>query len=253
MEAEFPPKRRWAPTTPHPQVSVILVCRRYCLVGYDVCSRLHRNEIVTSQITVVLPILKLSKIVSMLTGKYLPTFRKRILLSFIDQVLNWTWAHYDSSKRRWLYRTSLDSSDGIVRTLLVGRSRGRGKKVSFSQNGPNRLWSPFRHLFVRYRGSFPGAWHSPSNIKVKNEWSYTFTLPICVRGVDKEYFTFFYLHQLVETSRYKPEGRGFVSRLCHWNFLLTNPSGHTMTLGLIQPLTEMSTRNISWGVKAADA
>jgi len=28
-----------------------------------------------------------------------------------------------------------------------------------------------------------------------------------------------------------------------------NPSGRTMALGLIQPLTEMSTRNISWGVK----
>ena len=31
----------------------------------------------------------------------------------------------------------------------------------------------------------------------------------------------------------------------HWH----NPSGHTITLGLIQPLTEMSTRNISWGGK----
>jgi hypothetical protein len=30
---------------------------------------------------------------------------------------------------------------------------------------------------------------------------------------------------------------------CHWH----NPSGRTMTLGLIQPLTEMSTRDISWG------
>ena len=29
----------------------------------------------------------------------------------------------------------------------------------------------------------------------------------------------------------------------HWH----NPSGRTMTLGLINPLTEMSTRNISWG------
>ena len=27
--------------------------------------------------------------------------------------------------------------------------------------------------------------------------------------------------QLVETLRYKPEGRGFDSRWCHWNFLLT--------------------------------
>ena len=29
----------------------------------------------------------------------------------------------------------------------------------------------------------------------------------------------------------------------HWH----NPSGRTMNLGLTQPLTEMSTRNISWG------
>ena len=27
--------------------------------------------------------------------------------------------------------------------------------------------------------------------------------------------------QLVEALRYKPEGRGFDSRLCHWNFLLS--------------------------------
>ena len=35
----------------------------------------------------------------------------------------------------------------------------------------------------------------------------------------------------------------------HWG----NPSGRTMALGLTQPLTEMRTRNISWGVRAADA
>jgi len=29
----------------------------------------------------------------------------------------------------------------------------------------------------------------------------------------------------------------------HWH----NPSGRAMALGLTQPLTEMSTRNISWG------
>ena len=27
--------------------------------------------------------------------------------------------------------------------------------------------------------------------------------------------------QLVEALRYKPEGRGFESRWCHWNFSLT--------------------------------
>ena len=30
-------------------------------------------------------------------------------------------------------------------------------------------------------------------------------------------------------------------------FFIDNPSGCTMALGLTQPLTEMSTRNISWG------
>jgi hypothetical protein len=33
-------------------------------------------------------------------------------------------------------------------------------------------------------------------------------------------------------------------------FRLHNPSGRIMALGSTQPLTEMSTRNISWGVKA---
>jgi hypothetical protein len=51
--------------------------------------------------------------------------------------------------------------------------------------------------------------------------------------------------QLVEALRYKPEDRGFDSRWCHWNF--------SLTLGLTQPLTEMSTRSISLGVKAAGA
>jgi len=37
---------------------------------------------------------------------------------------------------------------------------------------------------------------------------------------------------------------GFDSRLCHWN-----PSGRTMALGSNQPLSEMTTRIISWGVK----
>ena len=47
--------------------------------------------------------------------------------------------------------------------------------------------------------------------------------------------------QLFEALHYKPEGRGSDSHWCHWDILLN------------QPLTEMSTRNISWGMKAADA
>ena len=43
-----------------------------------------------------------------------------------------------------------------------------------------------------------------------------------------------------------PDG---VIGIFHWR----NPSGRIMALGLTQPLTEMSTTNISWTVKAADA
>ena len=32
-----------------------------------------------------------------------------------------------------------------------------------------------------------------------------------------------------------------------------NPAGRTMVLGLTRPLTDMSTSNISWGVKVAGA
>ena len=39
----------------------------------------------------------------------------------------------------------------------------------------------------------------------------------------------------------------------HTSFHRHNPSGRTMALALTQPLTEMSTRNISWGVKVASA
>ena len=53
--------------------------------------------------------------------------------------------------------------------------------------------------------------------------------------------------QLVEALHYKSEGRGFDSRWYHWNFHWHNPSGCTIALGLAQPLTEMSTRNIYWG------
>jgi len=43
-----------------------------------------------------------------------------------------------------------------------------------------------------------------------------------------------------------PEGRWFDPSWSHWNFSLTqNPSDRTMALGSTQPLTEMSTRNIS--------
>ena len=59
---------------------------------------------------------------------------------------------------------------------------------------------------------------------------------------------------VVKVLCYKSEGRWFDPRWCHWNFsLIQNSSDRTVALGSTQPLTEMGTRSISWGVKAAGA
>jgi hypothetical protein len=47
----------------------------------------------------------------------------------------------------------------------------------------------------------------------------------------------------LQTRRFAGSIPGSVIGIIHWN----NPSGHTMDLGSTQPLTEMSTRNISCG------
>jgi len=52
--------------------------------------------------------------------------------------------------------------------------------------------------------------------------------------------------QLLEALRYKPEGRRFDS--LDFFFDINLPA-----LGSTQPVNETSTRNISWGLKAADA
>ena len=53
---------------------------------------------------------------------------------------------------------------------------------------------------------------------------------------------------VVKVLCYKSECRWFDPSWCHWNFSLTqNPSDRTMALGWTQPLTETSTRSISWG------
>ena len=50
---------------------------------------------------------------------------------------------------------------------------------------------------------------------------------------------------MVEVLHNKPKGSGFYS-LCDY-------LGRTVTLGSTQPLTEMSTRVISWEIKVAGA
>ena len=53
--------------------------------------------------------------------------------------------------------------------------------------------------------------------------------------------------QLVEALHYKPAGHGFDSQWRHWNFSLTQSFWLHYGLGSTRPLTEMSTRYISWG------
>jgi hypothetical protein len=48
----------------------------------------------------------------------------------------------------------------------------------------------------------------------KFQFNYYFFPYYCSRGT-------LLVAQLVEALRYKPEGRGFDSRWCHWNFSLT--------------------------------
>jgi hypothetical protein len=51
---------------------------------------------------------------------------------------------------------------------------------------------------------------------------------------------------VVKVLRYKSEGRWFDPRWCQFSIDI-NPSDRTMALWSTQPLTEMSTRRISWG------
>jgi hypothetical protein len=56
---------------------------------------------------------------------------------------------------------------------------------------------------------------------------------------------------VVEAQFYKPEGREFDYPMRSLDvFNLPNPSSHTIALGLIQPLLELSTRNFPWAVKS---
>jgi hypothetical protein len=53
--------------------------------------------------------------------------------------------------------------------------------------------------------------------------------------------------QVVEALRYKPEGHGFDLNWVFGIFNLLTLSGRPMILVLILPLTEINTKDISWG------
>ena len=60
--------------------------------------------------------------------------------------------------------------------------------------------------------------------------------------------------QLVETLQYKPEGRGFNSTVFLLEFFIDIILRAALwLLGSTQPLTTVSTKNTSWGLKVAGA
>jgi len=59
--------------------------------------------------------------------------------------------------------------------------------------------------------------------------------------------------QLVEALRYKPEGRVFYSRRCHWNFSLTYSFWSHYGPGVDSASNRNEYQEYFLGVKAADA
>ena len=70
---------------------------------------------------------------------------------------------------------------------------------------------------TNYRGpgSPEGGAICPERVPEHESIAYGSTFPCSIMGGT------LLVAQLVEALRYKPEGRGFDSRWCHWNFSLT--------------------------------
>jgi len=93
----------------------------------------------------------------------------------------------------------------------------------------------------RVEGSFKTAIHFEGN------WKFALNFFLYINGGHA-------VAQLVEAPHYTSRKVAgsipyFVIGIFHWD----NPSGRTMALGSTQPVTEMSTTNISCGVKAVGA
>jgi len=74
----------------------------------------------------------------------------------------------------------------------------------------------------RTRNYMKQTYYVCSTLKITNQSSTAFLVLVChvVEFTSSDWGLV--VVQLVETLRYKPEGRGFDSRLCHRNFSLTN-------------------------------
>ena len=108
------------------------------------------------------------------------------------------------------YSEDLDVDDRIILKCIASRLQGWKVRGSNSGRGlrffsflklPNRPFGQPSVLFNGCRDYFLGVqWPEREvdpltpTVEVKNEWSYTSTPPICLRGVHREYFTIVYLN-----------------------------------------------------------
>jgi hypothetical protein len=114
------------------------------------------------------------------------------------------------------------------------RPLGGPRRGALSEEGIAKHWNPSRYyadiIMIWY--TIHMIWNGTISRHIISYMICVYLLTVIVLAVCA-----------VDALCYKPEGRGFDSWWCHWNF---SSSGRTMTLGLTEPLTEMSTRNNSW-------
>ena len=142
-------------------------------------------------------------------------------------------------------------SPGIWSTLLLS-----GKQFLSSSDRSDWAWSS-PNLFNGCQ-PFPGIkwlereanlWTVYSTY-VKNEWSHTSSPPVCLHGMYMVVYRFLcysswwrnWLRHCATNQKVAGSISNCVIGIFHW----FNP-GRIMALGLTQPLTKLSSRNISWG------
>jgi hypothetical protein len=155
-------------------------------------------------------------------------------------MLSWTlWVLNDRksylcmvAKGHWIVGTAIRLQAGLFDVWIPTE-----KKILFSAlNLWDRLWGPPSPLCNEYRVLFRSKAagtevnNSPlSRAEIKNEWSHTYTPPRTfppIVGRMKLYLFYFTRggargDVVVKALCYKPAGRGFDSRWCHWNFSVT--------------------------------
>jgi hypothetical protein len=82
---------------------------------------------------------------------------------------------------------------------------------------------------------------------------FLFTQPLFIIYVLLPFFGGHAVAQLVEALRYKPEGHGFDSRWCHWNFSLTQSFRPHNSAGVDSASNRNEYQEYFLGVKAAGA